>query len=255
MLQLSFNFIGRQLERLKPPRVRPRAEGPLAWKHGITVHVVRRPQGRRYLLSLQVDGSARLVIPRRGSEAEAMRFLERSEAWLLRRLAQWRDQAKARQPWQDGARFLYRGEEVVLRVEAHGAGVVLRFGDQAIRLPHAASDYRKAVQARLRRMAERELKARTRELALQHNVAIKSVSVRAQKSRWGSCSVRGTISLNWRLIQTPPLVVDYLIVHELMHRREMNHSKRYWKQVAQAFPEYRAAEKWLKSRKIDLRER
>jgi predicted metal-dependent hydrolase len=77
--------------------------------------------------------------------------------------------------------------------------------------------------------------------------------VRAQKTRWGSCSARGTISLNWRLIQAPPGVVDYLIIHELMHRREMNHSARYWKLVAQAFPDYRRAEQWLKKSGIDLR--
>jgi predicted metal-dependent hydrolase len=225
----------------------------LAWKHGITVHVVRRPKARRYLLSLQADGSARLVIPRRGTEAEALGFLERSEDWLLRRLAKWRDKAKAREPWQQGARFLYRGEEVILIVE-QGEGIVLRFAEQVMSLPQALPDYRATVYARLRRMADRELKTRTLELAKQHAVAINRVTVRAQRSRWGSCSRRGAISLNWRLIQTPPFVVDYLIVHELMHRREMNHSKRYWKHVADAFPAYGEAEAWLKSNKVDLRE-
>jgi hypothetical protein len=93
---------------------------------------------------------------------------------------------------------------------------------------------------------------RTRELALLHGIAIHRVSVRAQKTRWGSCSARGTISLNWRLIQAPPRVVDYLIIHELMHRREMNHSARYWKLVAGAFPDYRRAEQWLKSNRIEM---
>jgi predicted metal-dependent hydrolase len=253
MLQLSLNFLQRQLDRLAPSAPPRRGDGPLAWKHGIRVHVVRRPKARRYLLSLQADGSARLVIPRRGTEAEALRFLERSEAWLLRRLAKWRDKAKERQPWQHGVRFLYRGEEVALSVE-QGEGIVLRFAEQVMSLPKALPDYRATVYARLRRIAERELKVRTHELAKQHGVAISRVTVRAQRSRWGSCSRRGTISLNWRLIQTPPFVVDYLIVHELMHRREMNHSKRYWKYVAEAFPAYREAEAWLKGSKIDLRE-
>ena len=254
MLQLSFNFLQRQLNRLAPVRERKHSDQPLAWKHGITVHIVRRPRARRYLLSLQPDGSARLVIPRRGTEAEALGFLERSEDWLLRRREQWRQKAKARQPWQNGSCFLYRGENVELGIELHGEGVVLRFAEQAIALPGVAADYRKPVHARLRRLAEKELPARTRELAQEHNIAIRNVSVRAQKSRWGSCSARGTISLNWRLIHAPAFVVDYLIIHELMHRREMNHSKRYWKHVATACPDYRVAEKWLKSGKLDLRE-
>ena len=254
MLQLSLNFLQRQLDRLVPSAPPKRGDQPLAWKHGITVHVVRRPKARRYLLSLQADGSARLVIPRRGTEAEALRFLERSEDWLLRRLAKWRDKAKARESWQQGSRFLYRGEEVALGVESQGEGIVLRFAEQMIPLPQVLPDYRATVYARLRKIAEPEFKKRTQELAKQHGVAISRVTVRAQRSRWGSCSLRGTISLNWRLIQTPPFVVDYLIVHELMHRREMNHSKRYWKHVAEAFPAYREAEAWLKGSKIDLRE-
>ena len=75
--------------------------------------------------------------------------------------------------------------------------------------------------------------------------------MRAQKTRWGSCSARGTISLNWRLIHAPPFVRDYLIVHELMHRRQMNHSARYWKLVADAFPRWQEAEAWLKKTRLE----
>ena len=205
-------------------------------------------------MTLQPDGVARLVIPRRGTEAEGLRFLDRSERWLLKRVAQWHSRSQTRQPWTDGRRFLFRGEEVTLRVEETAGDVMLAFADQVVRVKHALPDYVEDVHAHLRRMAEKELPVRTRELAQVHGITIRRVSVRAQKTRWGSCSARGTISLNWRLIQTPPFVVDYLIVHELMHRREMNHSKRYWKHVADAFPAYREAEAWLKSNKIDLRE-
>jgi predicted metal-dependent hydrolase len=221
------------------------------WKHGISVHLVRPPRLKRYLLKLQDDGSARLAIPRRGSRAEALRFLERSEAWLLRRHGQWRANSAARQPWQDGAIFLFRGEEVRLRVVELSSKMTLSFADQMISGVAPAADYRSVVQGHLRRLAERELPPRTRELAQLHNLTIKRVTVRAQKTRWGSCSARGTISLNWRLIQAPPFVLDYLIVHELMHLRQMNHSARYWKLVAEAFPDYRAAEAWLKKMRLE----
>ena len=252
MLQLSLDFLGRQLDRFKPARLpRTRIDRPLVWKQGITVHIVFRARARRYLLRIQPDGAVRLVIPRRGSEAEGIRFLERSEAWLLKRVAQWR--SRSSQPWVEGSLFLLRGEEVGLRVEKGEGGLRLCFSDQIIPVPHALPDYRDVVLGHLRRMAERELPVRTRELALLHDVAVHRVSVRAQKTRWGSCSARGTISLNWRLIQAPPHVVDYLIIHELMHRREMNHSARYWKLVAKAFPDYRSAEQWLKSSRLEMR--
>jgi predicted metal-dependent hydrolase len=255
MLQLSLDFLGRQFDRLKPAKVLPRTRigRVLLWKHGITVHIVFRPRARRYLLGLRPDGDARLVIPRRGNEAEGLRFLERSEAWLLKRVAQWRSQGRDRQPWLDGSRFLFRGEETVLRVEPSEGGAKLSFADQFLSVPSALPDYREAVLSHFRQMAERELPIRTRELALVHGIVVNRVTVRSQKTRWGSCSVRGTISLNWRLIHAPPFVVDYLIIHELMHRREMNHSSRYWKHVAAAFPDYRRAEQWLKKSRIELR--
>jgi predicted metal-dependent hydrolase len=253
MLQLSLDFLQRQIGRFKPARLpRTRIDRSLAWKYDITVHIVFRPRARRYLLGLRPDGAARLVIPRRGSEAEGIRFLERSEAWLLKRMTQWRSRSHPRQPWVEGVLFLFRGEKVGLRVQNGQDGLQLCFADQVISVPRALPDYRDVVLGHLRRIAERELPVRTRELALLQGIVVRRISVRAQKTRWGSCSARGTISLNWRLIQAPPHVVDYLIIHELMHRREMNHSARYWKLVAGAFPDYRRAEQWLKSNRIEM---
>ena len=76
------------------------------------------------------------------------------------------------------------------------------------------------------------------------------MTVRNQRSRWGSCSRRGTISLNWRLVQTPDLVRDYIIHHELMHLREMNHSARFWARVEEVCPGWREAERWLKRNEV-----
>ena len=84
------------------------------------------------------------------------------------------------------------------------------------------------------------------ELAALHDIKVTRVTVRNQKSRWGSCSRRGTISLNWRLIQTPAFVRDYIIQHELAHRRQMNHSIKFWQEVERLCPDYLRAERWLK---------
>lgn len=86
-----------------------------------------------------------------------------------------------------------------------------------------------------------------RKRACQHQAPLQRFTIRAQRSRWGSCSSRGSISLNWRLIQTPPFVAEYIVVHELMHFRHMNHSQRFWAAVEEAFPDYHDAERWLKT--------
>ena len=73
------------------------------------------------------------------------------------------------------------------------------------------------------------------------------MTIRNQRSRWGACSARGSITLNWRLILVPPWVREYVMIHELMHRRELNHSKRFWKHVAAACPRHQEARTWLLS--------
>ena len=99
----------------------------------------------------------------------------------------------------------------------------------------------------LRARAARELPPRLLALATEHDITVTSVSIRNQRSRWGACSSRGSITLNWRLILVPEFVRDYVMIHELMHRREMNHSKRFWKHVAAGCPRHREARQWLLS--------
>lgn len=100
-------------------------------------------------------------------------------------------------------------------------------------------------EAELRRRATRELPPALLALAADHGVTVSRVSVRNQRSRWGACSARGSITLNWRLILVPDFVREYVMVHELMHRRELNHSKRFWRHVAAACPRQDEARRWL----------
>jgi predicted metal-dependent hydrolase len=102
-------------------------------------------------------------------------------------------------------------------------------------------------EAELRERASKELPQRLIELAEIHGITVTRVSVRNQRTRWGACSAHGSITLNWRLILTPGFVRDYVIIHELMHRRELNHSKRFWSHVATACPRYDEARQWLLS--------
>jgi predicted metal-dependent hydrolase len=231
--------------------------------------MVRNPRARRYLLRLRPDGTARVTIPRGGTSAMARQFVERHAAWLERELQ--RLQAQPRKPavWKIGTEILLRGDAVCIEAGHNGeakkiedppssgygatseddaireAGIV-RFGGESVQVPNPAADLRPAIEGHLRRLAARELPLRVLELATRHRLTVRRVMVRSQKSRWGSCSRRGTISLNWRLIQTPAFVSDYICLHELTHLRQMNHSPRFWREVERACPDYRMAKRWLK---------
>src|SRR5712691_7640213 len=103
------------------------------------------------------------------------------------------------------------------------------------------------------RVSETEARAAVRELvamlvdeeAPELGVAPQRIQIRDQRSRWGSCSTRGTLSFNWRLVLAPFDVLDYVVVHELCHLREPNHSSRFWKLVGERRPEWRAHRDWL----------
>lgn len=168
--------------------------------------VVRNARARRYVIRVRPDGTVRVSVPRGGSRREALAFAERERDWIDRERRRVADE-------QALARSLAPPPEV---------------------------------ERALRAKAVRELPARVAELADRHGLAVARVSVRNQRWRWGSCSRAGHICLNWRLVIMPDWVRDYVILHELMHLRRLDHSPRFWKLVAAACPHYEAARAWLR---------
>lgn len=210
------------------------------------------PRARRYTLRLDRDGRLVVTVPRRGTQREALAFVERNRAWITGQCVSRVGASGHAREWSAGTTLLLRGEPVTLAVDrVHGRPRVV-FGDQRLWVADAGMNLRRPVEARLLELAREELPRRTRELAHELGISIAGVSVRNQSSRWGSCSESGMISLNWRLVQAPPWVRDYLVVHELMHRREMNHSIRFWRLVAAACRRWREAEAWLDAHAVEL---
>jgi len=237
-----------QLEWLFGPRhpAPPDDDWLVAGTRRVRLCFVRNRRARRYILRLRPDGAARVTVPRGGSLAEAKRFAERNKAWLEQQLLRQAMQPRRPLPWPLGTEILFRGQDLRLEPGENGEAGLIRFGGEVVAVADAGGDLRPAIEQHLRRLAAQELPARVFELAALHQLAVKRVMVRNQRSRWGSCSRRGTISLNWRLVQTPPFVRDYLVFHELAHLKEMNHSRRFWSEVARLCPDFREAERWLK---------
>ena len=219
----------------------------------VPVEYVRHDRARRYVLRLRPDGTARVTVPRRGSLRDARVFAQSQTGWLARQLARRVAQPPPDRRWMAGTTILFRGVKVVLLVELDGGRARVRLADQVVEAPATATDLRAAVEAHLRRLAVATLPPRVFELAARHQLPVRRVSVRDQRSRWGSCSRKGTVSLNWRLVQMPDDIRDYVIWHELMHLREMNHSPRYWREVAAICPEFQTARRWLREHRDALR--
>jgi predicted metal-dependent hydrolase len=203
------------------------------------VNIARHRRARRYLLRVSPDGSLRLTVPRGAAIADGLQFAASQSDWIERERIR---QRRCMAPWRAGSPVWFRGREVRLEV---GYGVVT-CGDETIRLKRADGDLRTTVEGHLMAIASRELPARLLELAATHGLKVARATVRNQKSRWGSCSPRGVITLNWRLIQMPPPVAEYVLLHELMHLRQPNHSRRFWREVERVCPTWREHERWLR---------
>ena len=119
------------------------------------------------------------------------------------------------------------------------AGLVLNKEQEKREMPEAEKKY-------YRNLAREVLGARTGYYARKMGVTYGRISIREQKTRWGSCSSVGNLNYNWKLVLMPPGVLDYVVVHELAHRREMNHSAAFWKVVATWMPDYKKYRKWLR---------
>ena len=209
------------------------------------IEFVRVRRARRYILRVRPDGTLRVTVPRGGSRREAEQFVRKHQRWIRRE----RDRVRtehAPAEWMDGSEILLRGAAVRIVVESGNGTMVVRYGDREVTMAPSAN-VRPAVEDDLRLIATTELVPRLQELADAHRLAPGSVSIRNQRSRWGSCGRNGNIALNFRLVQMPADVRDYVLLHELMHIRQQNHSRRFWRLVESVCPAFRDAERWLRT--------
>ena len=215
-------------------------------------YLFRRGRRRTIGLAIGPDG-LQVSAPRWTTVAEVEAALHEKSRWVLAKLSASRqrqaEQAAARIDWRDGAALPYLGRALTLRLDPrqqHGrAGAVLDAAEQAgkgtlwLGLPAAASavQLRDATQAWLLGQARRLFTARLDHFAPRLQVRWQRLTLSSAGTRWGSASADGSIRLNWRLIHLDAALIDYVVVHELAHLHEMNHSPRFWQHVGRVLPD------------------
>lgn len=199
-----------------------------------------------------IDGIT-VIVPSDASEnPEAI--LSEHTRWVLDRKAKYdsyRDDVPDRR-FEPGETFPYLGEDYELVVEPRQKSVV---ADETIRLRQSAVDQssvKRALRNFYRREAREHLSDRLDHFAEEMSLEYDGLEIRNQRTRWGSCSTNGTISLNWRLLMTPEDVVVYVIIHELAHLREQNHTEAFWSLVAEHDPDYEEHAEWLEKNSARL---
>ena len=221
----------------------------------LSIEVVRTK--RRKTASIKViDGAVQAIVPDRLSDGRVEALIQKRTAWIRRKL---REQSQAVTPrpkeYVSGESFTYLGRNYRLKVlRGNDDDVKLKGGylEVGVSKNSKDTDIRNALVDWYEKHALDRLNEKTNRYAGIMGVSPNSISVRDYKSRWGSCSSKGEISYNWRIIITPNHIVDYVVVHELCHLKHPNHSPAYWKSVKREISDYEVCRQWLKEHGASL---
>lgn len=207
------------------------------------VAIVRRAV-RRVWISVHPDGRVVVTAAPRISEQSLWRLLEQHRSWIDRQRERFRAMQRIVVPKGE---LLYRGQlyRFVLRK---------RLGEEVMLYPHrriiasGVNLLHPAIQRQWYILeAERLVQRRTRQLAARFGFEYRSVAVKDYASAWGYCSRRKELTFDWRIVKVPPEVMDYLILHELVHTEILRHSRRFWQRLEEVCPRYRCAIEWLRT--------
>jgi predicted metal-dependent hydrolase len=208
-----------------------------------------RSRKRRRTISLNVreNGEIALYVPFSTSQREIERFLAERRPWISRKLAEKeRRQKETARTFADGERFLFLGEWYPLVIEETDQEVPFRLHAGRFLLMRPYTENTRDLFIRwYQGEAKERIVERTLFYGRRHLLSPEGVRITSARHRWGSCSRKNRLCFSWRIIMAPLPVIDYVVIHELVHIREKNHSRRFWTHVESILPDYRKRRQWL----------
>jgi hypothetical protein len=223
----------------------------------ITYTIKRSATAKHVRLEVRSGTGLTVVIPKSYNIRQVTHLLEAKKGWILSKLAKY---GKLRPPTTekelrsgDTIPYLGRYLEVVIRQNPGNADSVrLERNRLIVSLRDGKGRLELVLEQWYRMQAAGIIGGKADKLSNQLGLTYNKLIIRGQKTRWGSCSQKGNLSFNWKLIMVPEPVIDYVIVHELSHLKEMNHTKRFWELVGEHCPQWHDHRKWLKDHAVEL---
>ncbi len=210
---------------------------------GTSVTYTLKRTSRRRSIGLRIDDRGLTVnVPLRASEKWLHSVLQDKARWVVEKMENWQAKKPAPQQWVDGEPILFRGEIFTLRIvpSLFDAPPQLHGTHLAVHVSQADNPdaIEKIIERWYRRVAMQLFEECVAHFAPLMNVSPRELKLSAARTQWGSCTVRGTVLLNWQLIKMPLYLINYVVVHELAHLVEMNHSAAFWRVVGKVCPDY-----------------
>lgn len=228
----------------KPKTAKPKViESMVNFTYPVSV----RRSSRRCSIELRVtgNGQVRLLCPLAMTDSQICAFIDSKASWIQSKLQQSAfRQTKTVPSVEEGARWQFRGHTLQLKLGEGQEQVVA--GDTHLNVLSNTGDFKGALKAWYFAQAEDYLLERTRQFSKQMNLSPRKVQLKTYRSMWGRCNSRHEIAYDWRVIQAPDSVIDYLVVHELAHLRHFNHSPAFWQLVGLHLPTFQDAKQWLR---------
>jgi predicted metal-dependent hydrolase len=224
--------------------------------NGIVAEVKRTNRTKSATISVE-EGKVCVVVPRQLENERITKLLKDKNRWIKEKIALHRDaQPKSTKQFVSGESFSYLGRNYRLKVhQGNYQPIKLINGRFAITL-RAGADNPDLIQDSLlswyKQHAELKFNEKAKRYSKMMNVKFNSVGLKDYKSRWGSCSVEGDITFNWKVIMAPNRIVDYVVVHELCHLIHHDHSAKFWREVERIMPDYAECKNWLKQHGANL---
>ncbi|SHJ03505.1 M48 family metallopeptidase [Desulfosporosinus lacus] len=229
--------------------------------HTIPYEERRSTRYRRITLSILED-RVRISAPKNVSAKQLKDLLSAKQEWILKHWLVKQDAMKGPARYIDGEQFLYRGNTIELKIIRYPRKLIRVFLEGhslVVNLPmdlpeqDCAFNIMEALKLWYKAQARKILQDKLDEQAKRMQVSFQTFRLKEQKTRWGSCSSKGNLNLNWRIIMAPDPAMDYIVIHELAHLTHLNHSKQFWQRVAEFMPEYADWRKWFKDHGQNLR--
>ena len=183
-------------------------------------------------------------------EFQLKKLIQEKSNWIVSKLDARKQNHIPPIIWQDGETLQLLGNAINLNVVQDAKNKQAQFNHDSLTITSPQADDEAVIKHKViqwyKKQAEVDFGRRLAVLAAKLGVSTPPLKLSSAQSRWGSCSSRGDIRLNWRLLQAPPHIINYVVCHELAHLKEMNHSAKFWAVVESIYPDYKLAEKELK---------
>lgn len=233
-------------------------------ENGTTFVLKRSDRARHFRMQIGQDRQLTIVVPKRAMRFQIRRFVSEHQSWIKKQVKRIQQEEAVHPPhrYADGEQFYYFGEEVYLKIEPQALKrpkVAVKEDQMIVRLHKTVSkseglrQVKKVIETFYKKKAEEVIHDRLQFFNEHYSFKYNRVSLRNQKSRWGSCSRLKNLNFNWRLIMAPIEVIDYVVVHELCHLKQMNHSPKFWGLVEETIPDYKEVRKWLRKNEYLLK--